>query len=169
MRTAPGIGEDASSSIPPSFPQGQDTAPPSSAAERMRQARDARELALSLGLLIFGPSVIFEIAGGLLHLRAMSPHEDCDESPIDLEESCCLTSAVAASRYMGPWYPSEIHDRYNHVFNQGELVRVDRIGTKESGLVVARKVTFDDRDDSKLHSRASRVWDQLSERNTLYG
>lgn len=156
-RTAPGLGAE------------DDVPSPRSAHERMLQASDARELSLSLGLLLSGPSIIFEIAGGLLHLRAMSPHEDCDESPIERTTPCSLTAAADSSRYLGPWFPSDVHDRFAHVFNRGELVRIDRVGNADSGLVVARRVRLDGGDDTELLARARRVWDQLEHRNTLYG
>jgi hypothetical protein len=70
---------------------------------------------------------------------------------------------------MGPWYPTAVHGRFEHVFSQGELVTVDRIGSRESGLVVARKVSFDGADDYPLMARARLVWDQLKERATLFG
>src|SRR5690606_12063103 len=96
--------------------------------ERLARARDPRELALSLGLLLSGPSLIFEIGGGLLHLRAMSPGGDCDESPISVAEESGLGVTVETGRYMGPWYPSPIHARFVHVFGETELVQIDRVG-----------------------------------------
>lgn len=173
MRTAPGIGSDAGSSFPPDGPFGTEPPPPSSwntnPEERLGRARDPRELALSLGLLLLGPSLIFEIGGGRLHLRAMSPGGDCDDSPINVKDESCLGVAVETGHYMGPWYSSPIHDRFAHVFDETELVQIDRVGGKDSGLVVVRKVIFDGRDDGHLLARARIVWDQLKERATLFG
>jgi hypothetical protein len=175
-RTSPGIGEQASSSFPPSDPYGSDpfqsspwnpdSAPPS---ELMEQVRDERELALALGGLLVPPYLVVEIREGLLQPRVTSATGELNDSPISLGEESALRVAALEGKYMGPWSPCPVHSRFSFLFHEGDLVRAERVGNPTAGLVVVQKVAFDGSDDGEALDRARDAWARIQERAALFG
>lgn len=168
-RTSPGIGEEADSSPVASsaFGDTPSFAPNSSASplDQLNGARDLGELAFVLSRFLLEPFIILEIGDDRLIPRAARPGTVAAQ-PIERWEESLFSIAADQGKYMGPYAMNQVHERFSHLFADGDLVVAERIGDLESGLVVVQKVRFDGSDDHEILDRAkvafSRFEDSVS-------
>jgi hypothetical protein len=157
-RTSPGIGEQESASIVP---------PPSLPREHMRSlqilddAQDIKELCHALSALLSAPYLILEIGDGDLTPRVASSKGSLFEQPVARWEECALNVAADEGKFMGSWESHPVHERFSHLFQEGDFVVAERIGSLDHGLVVVQKVRFDGYDDGEFMDRARIAWESI--------
>lgn len=166
--TAPGLGREELA--PPHSPSPVVTAhPPSWVAkgaateERLRDAYNLQELATALGAILPAPSLIFELRGGRLTLRHASGPGSYGRPGVSLVEESALSTAVEEGSYVGPWYSCLTHDKFATSFPAGTLVRVERIGSPDVGLVVAMVSSFDAKRAATIIDQAATTWHRVVE------
>ena len=166
--TAPGLGREELS-LPQSLAPIGTARPPTwvspgvGGEERLRDANNLQELAVALGAILPSPALVFELRAGRLTLRHASGPGAYGRARVALEEESALATAVEEGNYLGPWYSCVVHDEFATSFGEGTLVRVERIGSSDVGLVVAMVGGFDARRAAGILEQAAATWARVVE------
>lgn len=168
MPTAPGIGSEARS-LPPSIGPAGTARPPTwvspgaGGEEALRDANNLQSLAHGISSILPAPALVFELRDGRLILRSASGPGAYGRKNISLVEESALSTAVEEGNYLGPWYSCSVHSEFATSFSEGTLVRVERVGSSEFGLIVAMMGGFDAGRAANILDQAATTWDRLVE------
>lgn len=157
-RTSPGIGEQESASM---FPPASLRTEQARTLRSLDEARDEKSLCQALSALLVAPYLILEIGDGDLTPRAASSKGPLFEQHVPRWEECALNVAADEGKFMGCWESHPVHERFSHLFHEGDFVVAERIGSLDHGLVVVQKVRFDGYDDGELMDRARAAWGNI--------
>lgn len=171
--TSPGMGRTGSSTSPTRADSSDPGSgrPPSwrgNEASDLAASRDVQELALALSQLLPAPALVFELRQGRLNLLSASGPGAYSQELVSLVEESALSSAVDEGSYLGLWYPCPVHERFASSYARETLVRVERIGSAEAGLVVTMAGEFDVKRAALLLRHAASAWRRVSERTRAY-
>jgi len=136
---------------------------------RVRESRDARELAQAVGAILPAPALVFELRNARLKLRSATGPGAYGDTTVSLVAESALSTAVEEGNYLGPWYDCAVHERFSNSFQRGALVRVERIGTPDRGLIVTMIGEFDASRAADILEIAGDAWSRILEREKLRG
>lgn len=168
MPTARGIGAEARS-LPPSVGAAGTARPPTwvspgaGGEEALREASNLQSLAHAISSILPAPALVFELRDGRLVLRSASGPGAYGRRSVSLVEESALSTAVEEGNYLGPWYSCGVHAEFATSFSEGTLVRVERIGSSEFGLIVAMMGGFDARRAANILDQAATTWERVVE------